>query len=86
MNPRQITNILTVEYLEANVSSSHAVAQFVLIPKERHEAHVSLDLDRLIQDQDAVSLPRNWLYGVDSLGCILKLLTKLLDLWTRGRN
>lgn len=29
--------------LEANVSSSHAVSQFVLVPEERHEAHVSLD-------------------------------------------
>ncbi len=70
--------------LIANVSSSHAVSQLVLVPDNRHEAHVSLDLDVLIQDQDAVGLSRNRPQGVDSLCCILQLLTKVVNLWTRG--
>lgn len=69
--------------LEANVSSSHAVSQFVPVSKEGHEAYVSLDWDVLIQHQDAIGLPGNWLHGVDLLGCIPELLTKFLDLWER---
>lgn len=72
--------------LEANVSSSHAVSQFVPVSKERHEAHVSLNWDVLIQDQDAIGLPGNWLHGMDLLGCIPELLTKFLDLWARRRE
>lgn len=72
--------------LEANVSSSHAVSQFVLVPEERHEANVSLDLDALVQEQDAVGLPGNWLPGVVSLCCIFELIAKALDLWTRAEN
>ncbi len=71
------------EELEADVSSSHAVSQFVLVPEERHQAHVSLDLNGLIQDQDTIGLPGNWLHGVDFLRRILELLTKVLDLCTR---
>lgn len=66
--------------LEAQVSTSHAVAQFVLVPEERHEAHVGLDVDRLVKDQHAIGFPRNRLHGVDLLRCILQLLTKLLDI------
>lgn len=72
--------------LEANVSSSHAVSQFVLVPEERHEANVSLDLDALVQEQDAVGLPGNRLPGVVSLRCIFELIAKALDLWTRAEN
>lgn len=57
--------------LEADVSSSHTVSQFVLVPDERHEADVGLDLDGLIQDQNAVGLPRNRLQSMHLLGCIL---------------
>lgn len=76
--------IKNAEALEADVSSSHAVPQSVLVPEDRHEAHVGLDRDALIQDQDAVGLPGNWLHGVGFLRCILQLLAKVLDLWTRG--
>lgn len=72
--------------LETNVSSSHAVSQFVPVSKEGHEAHVSLDWDVLIQDQDAIGLPRNWLHGMGLLGGIPELLTKFLDLWARRRE
>lgn len=71
------------ETLVANVSSSHAVPQFVLVPDKRHEAYIRLNLDALIQDQNAVGLPRNWLQSMDSQGCIFELLTEFLDLWTR---
>lgn len=53
------------EALEANVSSSHTVPQFVLVPDERHEAYIRLNLDVLIQDQYTVGFPRNWLQGMD---------------------
>lgn len=66
-----------------NVSSSHAVAQFVLVTDERHEAHIRLNLDALIQDQNAVGLPRNGLQSMDFQGCILELLTEFMNLWTR---
>lgn len=69
--------------LEANVPSSHTVSQFVLVPDERHEADVSLDLDVLIQDQNAVGLPRNRLHSMDLLGCVHELLAEFIDLWTR---
>lgn len=68
---------------EADVSSSHAVAQFVLVPDERHEAHIRLDLDVLIQEQNAVGLPGNRLHSVDLLGCIHELLAEFIDLWRR---
>lgn len=69
--------------LEADVSSSHAVPQFVLVPDERHEADIRLDLDVLIQEQNAVGLPRNRLHSVDFLGCIHELLEEFIDLWRR---
>lgn len=72
------------EELEAKVSSSHAVSQFVLVPEERHEAHVSLDEHGLIQDQDAIGLPGNRLHGVDFLRRVPELLAKVLDLRTSG--
>lgn len=68
-----------IKELEADGSSSHAVSQFVLVPEERHKAHVSLDEYIVIQDQDAIGLPRKWLLGVGFLRCILELLTELLD-------
>lgn len=71
--------------LETDVSSSHAVAQLILVPNERHDAHVSLDVDGLIEDQDAVGLPRDRLGGVSFLGCCLELITEVEDLWT-GRQ
>lgn len=74
------------ELSEANVSSSHTVSQFVLVPDERHEAYIRLDLDGLIQDQNAIGLPRNWLQSVGFQGCILQLLTEVMDLWTRQNN
>lgn len=73
------------EVLEANVSPSHTVPQFVLVPDERHEAYIHLNLDVLIQDQNAVGLPRNWLQSMDFEGCILELLTEFMDLWTRHK-
>lgn len=72
--------------LEADVSSSHAVPQFVLVPDERHEAHVRLDLDVLVQEQNAVGLPRNRLHSVDFLGCVHELLTEFIDLSRRHRT
>lgn len=78
--------MLMLKSLEANVSSSHAVAQFVLVPDERHEAHIDVDVDLLIQDQDTIGLPRDWLHGMDFLCCIPELLTKVLDLWTRKQD
>lgn len=72
--------------LEANVSSSHTVPQFVLVPDERHEAYICLNLDVLIQDQNAVGLPRNWLQSMDFQGCILEQLTESMDLWTRHKT
>lgn len=71
--------------LVADVSSSHAVSQFVLVPDERHEAYIRLDLDVLIQHQDAVGLPRNWPQRMDLLGCIVELLTEFMNLWTRRK-
>lgn len=72
--------------LEAHISTSHAVAQFVFIPKERHEAHVGLDVDRLVKDQYAIGFPRNWLHGMDFLRHILQLPSKLLNLWAREQE
>lgn len=69
--------------LEADVPSSHAVPQFVLVPDERHEAHVRLDLDVLVQEQNAVGLPGNGLHGVDFLGCVQELLAEFIDLRRR---
>lgn len=69
--------------LEADVSSSHAVPQFVLVPDERHEADIRLDLDVLVQEQNAVGLPRKRLHSVDLLGCIHELLAEFIDLWRR---
>lgn len=65
---------------EANVSSSEAVAQFVLVAEERHDAHVGVDVDRLIQDQHAVGLPRYRLKDMQFLCCVFELLTEILDL------
>lgn len=70
---------------EANVSSSHTVPQLVLVPDERHEAYIRLNLDVLIQDQNAVGLPGDWLQSMDFQGCILELLTEFMDLWTRHK-
>lgn len=72
--------------LEAQVSSSHTVAQFVFVPQERHEAHISLYLNGLVKDQHAIGFPGNRLQGVDFLRCILQLFTKLFDLWTREQE
>lgn len=66
--------------LEAQVSSSHTVAQFVFVPQERHEAHIGLDLNGLVKDQHAIGFPGNRLQGVDFLCCILQLFTKLFDI------
>lgn len=66
--------------LEAEVSSSHAVSQFVLVPDERHEAHVGIGVDRLLEDQDAVGLPRKRLHDVRFLRRLLDLLLKVLNL------
>lgn len=41
LKPQQ-KQLENVEESEADVSSSHAVSQFVLVPDERHEAHVNL--------------------------------------------
>lgn len=71
--------------LKAEVSSSHGVSQFVLVPKERHEAHVGLNGKLLIEHQDAVGLPGNRPQGVDLLRRVLQLLTKRVDLWMRAR-
>lgn len=75
----------TEEALEANVSSSHTVPQFVLVSDERHEAYIRLNLDVLIQDQNTVGFPRNWLQGMSFQGCLLELLTEFVDLWTRHK-
>lgn len=72
--------------LEAQVSSSHTVAQFVFVPQERHEAHIGLDLNGLVKDQHAIGFPGNRLQGVDFLCCILQLFTKLFNLWTREQE
>lgn len=72
--------------LEADASSSHAVSQLVLVPHEGHEADVSLDVDVVIQDQDAVRLPRDRLHGVDFLRHIPQLLTKIVNLWMKGER
>lgn len=69
---------------EPDASSCQAVAQFVLVPYEGHEAHVRLDEDGLIQDQDTISFPRNGLHAMGFLSCLSKLFTEVLDLWTEG--
>lgn len=69
---------------EADVSSSHAVSQFVLVPKERHEAHVGLDVDQVVQDKDAVGLPGKGLHGVGVLRRLVEPLSKVLHLWREG--
>lgn len=66
--------------LKSKVSSGHAVAQFVLVSEEGHGAHVRLDVDWLLQDQDSVGFPRNRLSDVGSLSCILEPLGKSLYL------
>lgn len=76
--------MLIAQTLYGDVPSGHAVAQLVLVPKERHDAHVSLDDDALIQEQHAVGLPRKRLHGVGFLRCVFQLLTEVLYLWTRG--
>lgn len=70
----------------ADVSSSHAVAQFVLVADERHDAHVGLDEERLIQDQHAVGPPRDRLHDVDFLRRVLQLLAEFLDLREEDGN
>lgn len=76
------TTAKQLQILEANVSSSHTIAQFVLVPKERHSPHIGLDVDLLVQHQNTIGLPRNRLHNVDFLRCILQPLTKVLKLWT----
>lgn len=43
-------------------------------------------MDVLIEDQDSVGLPWNWLYGVSSLCCIFELFTKHLDITERSKH
>lgn len=72
--------------LKSKVSSCHAIAQFVLVSEEGHGAHVRLDVDRLLKEQDAVGFPRNWLFTVGSLCRILELLRKGLDVTERRKG
>lgn len=79
LSERQQNCYINAGELEAKVSSSHAVSQFVLVPEERHEAHVGIDVDGLIQDQDAVGLPGKRIHGVGFLRCVFELLLEVLN-------
>lgn len=72
--------------LEANSSSSHAVAQLVLVSKEWHGAHICLDGDWLIEDRYAISFSRYWISGVSFFCRRLQMLPEFIKLWmTKSR-
>lgn len=60
--------------LEADLATSHGVAQLGLVVDEGHDAKIGLDEEGSLQDQDAVGPTRDgvllvgFLYGLNQLG------------------